>query len=188
MSRCMLMESFYIQNTFQAYVDAIIPRTPRLAEEYGRIQYYGAIDLQVEQFLIYELDRYPIPMAEPTAGLLNAAATRLRQEQGYAGEENFAALSPLERLMAIDMLGRQMVDPDVLPAVFQADPGLIPVIVVALFHFTLMGYYSEWSGYGSTRLGPPEERVLEFKPVSWMQIDYPGPSLGYRVSRPFRFA
>ncbi len=181
------MESFYIQNTFQAYTDAVIPQTPRLAEEYGRIQYYGAIDLQVYQFLIYELERYPTPMAQPTAELLNAAATQLMQNQGFPGGENFAALPPTERLMAIDLL-EQLREQDILPLIFQADPGLIPVIAVALYSFTLMGYYSEWSGYGSTRLNPPQERVLEFKPVSWMQIDYPGPSLGYRVLRPFWFA
>lgn len=181
------MESFYIQNTFQAYADAVIPRTPRLAEEYGRIQYYGAVDLQVYQFIIYELERYPIPMAQPTAELLNAAATQLIRNQGLAGEENFAALPPTERLVAINLLEQRMVEPETLPLIFQTDPELIPVITVALYNFTMMGYYSEWSGYGSTRLNPPQERVLEFKPVSWMQIDYPGPSLGYRVLRPFQF-
>lgn len=52
---------------------------------------------------------------------------------------------------------------------------------------TMMGYYSEWSGYGSTRLAEPDQRKLEFVPISWVQVGYPGPSLGYRVLREYSF-
>ncbi|MGF7142164.1 hypothetical protein HNQ56_000574 [Anaerotaenia torta] len=181
------MENFYIQNTFRAFAEAFIPRTPRLAEEYGRIQYYGAVDSETDQFLIYELEHYPIPMAQPVAELLNAAATQQLLDAGYPGVWDFTGLSQPEQLEVIQLLNQQMIEPELLPEIFQRNPDLIPVITATLNSLILLGYYSEWSGYGSTRLYPPEERVLEFTPVSWMQTGYPGPSPGYRVLRPFMF-
>ena len=104
------------QDTFKAFVDAIIPRTPRLAEVYGEIMFYGALDFLTYEFLILSLNNYHIPLEE----------------------------SSLNRL-------------------------------------TMMGYYSEWFGYGSTRLEEPNQRVLEFSPSSWTQVGYPGPSFSYRT-------
>ncbi|MDF2484190.1 MAG: hypothetical protein K0R46_358 [Herbinix sp.] len=181
------MQSSYVQTTLQAFADAIIPRTPRLAEEYGRIQYYGAIDLQIDQFLIYELEHYPVPMALPTAELLNVAATAWLISQGYFGRGSLATLAPLDRLKAVTMLKQQQVELTALPIIFQMDPELIIRITDALNNYTIIGYYSEWSGYGTTKLLPPQERVMEFIPISWKQVEYPGPSLGYRVLRPYRF-
>lgn len=106
--------------TFQAYVDAVIPRSPRLAEEYGKIQYFGALDLHTDEYLILTLNHNSISWAESES---------------------------------------------------------------ALNRITMMGYYSEWSGYGSTRLEKPDQRRLEFFPISWKQVGYPGPSLGYRAFR-----
>ncbi len=172
-----------VQNTFQALVDAIIPRTPMLAQEYGRIQYYGALDQQVEQFLIYELDRYPEPMAIATADILNAAATLWRRDQGYYGSVSFAMLSPIERLSVLGLLREEAQDPTILAILSEVDPGLWMTAISMLDTYTLMGYYSEWFGYGTTRLRPPQERIMEFRPMSWLQIGYPGPSQGYRALR-----
>lgn len=177
------MLSISVQNTFQALVDAIIPRTPMLAQEYGRIQYYGALDQQIDQFLIYELEHYKIPMALPTAEILDAAAGLWRSRQGYYGPISFAMLSPVERLSVLGMLRQETEDTEVLSIVSQVDPWLWRTAISMLDTYTLMGYYSEWFGYGTTRLNPPQERVLEFKPISWLQVGYPGPSLGYRVLR-----
>ncbi len=173
----------FMQNTYQALVDAIIPRTPALAQEYGRIQYYGALDQLVDQFLIYELDHYPVPMAIPTAEILNAAAVLWRRDQGYFGPISFAMLSPIERLSVLGMLRQETQTPEMISIVSGVDPGLWRTVISMLDSYTLMGYYSEWFGYGTTRLYPPEERVLEFKPLSWLQVGYPGPSLGYRALR-----
>ena len=104
----------YTNETFQAFADAVIPRTPRLAEEYGKIQYFGALDLHTDEYLFLTF--------------------------------------------AYSFVG-------------------------SLIRFTMMGYYSEWSGYGSTRLEAPDQRKLEYFPLSWKQVGYPGPSLGYRALR-----
>ena len=109
----------YTQETFKAFVDAIIPRSPGLAQEYGKIQYFGALDFQTDEYLILSLNSYDIPFN----------------------------------------------------------------ITGSLNRFTMMGYYSEWYGYGSTRLEVPDQRRLEYFPLSWQQVGYPGPSLGYRALR-----
>lgn len=177
------MLNISVENTFQALVDAIIPRTPMLAQEYGRIQYYGALDQQIDQFLIYELDHYPVPMASVTAEILETAAVLWRRSQGYYGPVSFAMLSPMERLSVIGMLRQEPQIPEIAAIISTTDPGLWSIVISMLDTYTLMGYYSEWFGYGTTRLNPPQERVMEFKPVSWLQIGYPGPSLWYRVLR-----
>lgn len=172
-----------VENTFKALVDAIIPRTPVLAQEYGRIQYYGALDQQIDQFLIYELEHLPVPMAVPTAEILDAAAVLWRTRQGYNESVSFAALSPIERLSVLGILRQEAETPEIQSILSQVDPGLWRTAITMLDTYTLMGYYSEWFGYGKTRLSPPEERILEFRPLSWLQVGYPGPSLGYRVLR-----
>ncbi|HEX3078288.1 MAG TPA: hypothetical protein VHQ24_15625, partial [Lachnospiraceae bacterium] len=42
----------HILDTFKAFVEAVIPWSPRLAQEYGEIQYYGAIDQFTYEYLI----------------------------------------------------------------------------------------------------------------------------------------
>jgi len=128
----------YMQETFKALVDAIIPRTPELAEEYGKIQYYGALDFQTDEYLILSLNNYYSPLAKPTAEMLDMAAEQLVFALSITGDLN---------------------------------------------RLTMMGYYSEWYGYGSTRLKTPNQRKLEYFPLSWGQVEYPGPSLGYRALR-----
>lgn len=177
------MLNISVEVTYQALVDAIIPQTPRLAQAYGEIQYYGALDLQVDQFLIYELDRYPVPLALPIAEILNTAALLWQTNQGYYEPVSFDMMSPIERLSVLEMLSQEEPAPEILSIVSQVDTELWRSAITMLDTYTLMGYYSEWSGYGTTKLNPPGERVLELKPISWQQIGYPGPSLGYRVLR-----
>ena len=180
------------QETFQAFVDAVIPRTPGLAEEFGRIQFFGALDLHTEEYLIYSLNYYYIPLAEPMADLLDISAEQLVIRDGnnslmnfskFMGGSAFAALDPSDRFRALTLLEKLNIYLADLPIPFQDNPELILYITSALNRFTMMGYYSEWSGYGSTRLETPEQRKLEYHPLSWKQIGYPGPSLGYRALR-----
>lgn len=63
--------------------------------------------------------------------------------------------------------------------------GLVLNITDAINRLVMFGYYSEWSGYGTTRLAPPTRRRLEEFPVGWTQSAYPGPSYGYRELRGF---
>ncbi len=134
----------YVSDTFQTFADAVIPRSPGLAELYGRIQYYGASDLYTAEYLIMSLDSLSVPLAVPAAELLNKTADRYGQE-------------------------------DILP------------VILSLNRLAMMGYYSEWPGYGNTRLESPNQRTLEYYPVSWEQIGYPGPSLGYRAARSYSY-
>ncbi len=184
----------YVEDIFKGFTDASIPQSPELAEEYGGVQYYGALDLLTYEYLIMELDSLSIPMALPAAIVLEAAAEQFLYKNEDKPEDLdspdislFSRLSPSRRLQTVNLL----IQPDglqyfpVLPQLRQED--LFPVIM-SLNRLTLMGYYSEWSGYGSTRLNPPGQRTLEHFPVSWEQIGYPGPSKGYRVARSYSYA
>jgi len=178
------------QDTFKALVDAIIPRTPRLAEVYGEIMLYGALDFLTYEFLIWSLNHYYIPLAKPTAEMLDIVAERfvliegnerLLNSSSYQGWGTFAAISPSNRFHVLTQLEEQgfyFID---LPMTFREHPELILSIASALNRLTMMGYYSEWFGYGSTRLKEPNQRVLEFSPSSWTQVGYPGPSFSYRA-------
>lgn len=182
----------YTIETFKALVDAIIPRTPGLAEEYGKIQYFGALNLHTDEYLILTLNNYYIPLAEPTETMLDVAADqlvfigdnkRLLDFSRFPGGGTFAALAPGDRFRALTLLGQLKVYLADLQMPFRDNPGLVLSITIVLNRFTMMGYYSEWSGYGSTRLNTPNNRVLEYFPLSWKQVGYPGPSLGYRALR-----
>lgn len=180
----------HTEDTFKALVDAIIPRTSRLAREYGRIQYFGALDLNTDEYMILTLNSYFIPLAEPMAEILDLAAQQLIYLEGEDILQNFskfpeggafASLTPLDRFRALTLLGEFESDQGDLSSM--DNPELILTISTTLNRFTMMGYYSEWSGYGSTRLEAPDRRVLEYFPISWQQVSYPGPSLGYRTLR-----
>lgn len=43
----------YTYDTIMAFVDVVIPRTPLLAQMYGEIMYYGALDLYTDEYLIF---------------------------------------------------------------------------------------------------------------------------------------
>lgn len=174
--------------TFKDFVDAIIPRTPGLAEEYGEIQYYGALDLYTDEFLILSLNSYYIPMGKAMAEMLNIAAEELafielNEESldfsGFPEGSTFAALALSDRLRAFTLLIQLELNYSDLLIPFEDYPGLIS-ITSNLNRLTMMGYYSEWSGYGTTRLETPNQRILEYHPLSWSQVGYPGPSFSYR--------
>ena len=182
----------YILYTFKALVDAIIPRTPGLAEEYGKIQYYGALNLHIDEYMVFTLNYYFIPLAEPTALMLDLAAdqlvfngenTRLLDFSNFPMGGTFAALAPIDRFRALTLLEQGRVYLLDLPIPYKGNEGLTLTIAGLLDRYTMMGYYSEWSGYGSTRLESPNNRRLEYHPLSWEQVGYPGPSLGYRALR-----
>lgn len=184
------------QNTFKALVNAIIPRSPDLAYEYGIVQYYGALDLQIDEYVILTLDSLNVPLAMPTAEMLNYAASQyissvigsVRTDYSvFNTENNFAALTPYHQLSIIEFLRQIQIDLNLLPVPFQNNPALVVSTMNLLVNTTMMGYYSEWAGYGSTRLNEPNQRKLEFYPISWKQVGYPGPSLGYHALRSYQF-
>ncbi len=162
----------YFLNTYMAFVEAIIPWSPELAEEYGEIQYYGAIDSFTYEYLILSLFQLGgASLVRSTAEILDVAAKELVYRGGneytfnVASEVAFSALTPTDRLSALQIMKEQEI------SLFHADI----YDVDRLIGLTMMGYYSEWFGYGSTRLEEPSQRVMEFRPISWEQVGYPGP-------------
>lgn len=184
-------ENGYVTDTFKAFVDTMVPRSEDLAEMYGAIQYYGALDFDTEDYLIMSLDSLSPPMTYAAAELLNAAARQFlygngdeRNEDASADGKYFLRLTPDERFAALSMLS----GPDRMnffPVQEHAGLNEIASVFPVMNQLTYMGYYSEWWGYGTTRDLPPNQRVLEYFPGSWEQIGYPGPSLGYRVARSY---
>ena len=132
------------ENAYQVLVNLIIPRSPLLAYEFGIVQFYGALDLHIDEFLLLTRESFGIPSSVPIAEMLDITSRQLFLTNG--SDEAFPVVST-----------------------------------------TMMGYYSEWSGYGSTRLDEPNQRKLEYYPISWKQVGYPGPSLGYHALRSYQF-
>ena len=183
----------HTSETFRAFVDATIPQTPELASELGEIQYFGALDFDIDQFMIYLLNRVEvIPLAIQTAIMLDMAAEELvalgENEHFlnfsiYVGGGTFAALAPSDRFRAVILLEELRLNLENLPFPYQNNPALVLTVTNSLNRITTMGYYSEWWGYGTTRLEESDDRVLEYLPISWEQVGFPRPSLGYRALR-----
>ncbi|QMV43928.1 hypothetical protein [Cohnella cholangitidis] len=186
----------YTYVTFRALVDAIVPCTPELSV-FGADLAIGGVQLAIHEYMIWEMDhsltldlgRYPevMPLAAPTAGLLNAGAIQLAAsgKANYAvpGSVPFASLSPENRIRTLALLENLQVDLGALPPPYRNDGGLVKFVVDFLNRQTMFGNYSEWSAYGTTRLATPTERRLEYFPIGWRQTGYPGVSKGYRAFR-----
>lgn len=162
----------HILNTYKAFVEVIIPWTPKLATEYGEIQYYGAIDLLTYEFLIQTIHAYGgSSLVIAVVNMLNSWAQQVVFQGGNSDKVNstngvtFTNLTPTDRLLVIKLMKQ-----------YESNlPDNQIITIDSLIRYTLMGYYSEWYGNGSTRLLEPNQRVLEFEPLSWQQVAYPGP-------------
>jgi hypothetical protein len=101
-----------------------------------------------------------------------------RRESNLVRQELlFAELSPVDRFLSLTILDNSDAYLTDEPLINKY-PELIS-ITSSLVRFTMLGFYSEWFGYGSTRLEEPNQRILEFTPISWYQVSYPGKSLSY---------
>jgi len=187
-----------VRATFQALTDALVPT----ANEYYP-PFFNTGDRNVHEYVIYGLNHYisvqqqlhhtTIPLAYPTSIMLDAAALQLVHarktnpsgQSPFPGGGIFSYLSRSDRILTLSALENLNIDLFSLPSPYQNNAGLIKYVVDALNRFSLFGYYSEWPAYGSTRLFPPSNRRLEFFPLSWQEIGYPGVSLGYRDFRGF---
>lgn len=179
----------YEEASFRALTDALLP-----ASHYG---------MSVHEYIVYALNHYvtiqqqlfqlTVPLAYPTAQMLDSAAAQLAytnqvqasSHQSFPGGGMFSRLSREDRVKTLSALERLEVDLYLLPAPFQNNAGLVKFVTDALNRFSHFGFYSEWPAYGSTRLNPPEYRHLEYFPAGWQQAGYPGVSLGYREFRGF---
>lgn len=188
-----------MQASFQALTDALLPPANQL--EYH--VHFNERDMGVHEYIIYSLNHYisiqqqlhhcVVPLAYPTALMLDVAATQLvnaHQAQAssqslFPGGGMFSYLSRKDRVRTLSTLENLDIDLYLLPSPFQNNAGMVKFVTDALNRFSFFGYYSEWPAYGSTRLFPPNDRRLEFFPPGWQQVGYPGVSLGYRDFRGF---
>lgn len=187
---------------FKALADSIVPRTDKFAENPSSLHAIGALDVHTDEYPIYSLEHYAalrimlrnfnIYLANATAEMLNTAARQLiaAGENGQpvnpaveSAEGTFAALGATDRCRAIALLEQLRMDLTSLPVPFRNNPWIVLDLVSILTMLNTTGYYSEWSGYGSTRLEAPEKRVIEHFPAGWRQVGYPGPSQGYHALR-----
>lgn len=183
----------YLDDTYKAFVDSVVPRSPELGELYGMIQYYGALDFDTDEYLIMSMNSLDVPLADVGAEVLNTAARQYLYERdgeenvdSSAGETYFARLTMDERLAVMSiLLGPDRINYFPVQENFGLEE-ILPIFPI-MNRLTFMGYYSEWWGYGTTRSLPPNQRVLEYFPGSWEQVGYPGPSLGYRAARSYNY-
>jgi len=194
----------YTRATFQAFVDALIPATPDLSATGGTIgaESVGALELLIHDFVIQELDFSVSPLAgqnlldttpaTAAAQLLDAAAVQFIQSgearepldvYTFPGGGPFTTLSRRDRLRAVDRLSMLDIDLESLPPPYTNNSAFVENVTVMFNLLAMFGFYSEWSGYGTTRLFPLDERKIECFPLSSIQTGYPGRSLGYRALR-----
>lgn len=188
----------YLQATFRSLTDALLPATLQPV-------YYGThdsrSDMGIHEYIIYALDHSisiqqqfhhtVVTLSYPTAMMLDIAATQLvnshqlqpSSQNMFPGGGMFSRLTRKDRIRTLAVLENLNLDLYLLPSPYQNNAGLIKYVTDALNRFAMFGYYSEWPAYGSTRLYPPDQRRLEFFPLNWQQIGYPGVSLGYRDFR-----
>jgi hypothetical protein len=190
--------------TFQSLVDAIIPNTPMLGVKKGREQAAGGMKLQVYTYIIWQLDHFiavqmgkslvRLPLSHVTAYMLDVMAAQLISTgkvkelpsfTGFLGGGIFSTLLPKDRIRTLEFFDEINLNLGTLPPPYQNNPGLIKQVVAAIISMAMFGYYSEWPGYETTRLFPPDDRRLESFPPDWVQAGYPGPAYGYRDFRGF---
>ncbi|MHA7963352.1 hypothetical protein ACX93W_04330 [Paenibacillus sp. CAU 1782] len=183
--------------TFRALVSALIPNTPELSV-FGAEQTLGATDFCIQDYLIWELDHSlllvaseglaNIPLSASTAILLNAGAIELLNAGQAQCWPNltiwhlspFASIAAIDRIRVLQFLGDAQLEMGPLPPPYGNKIWIVAMISFLNRH-SMFGNYSEWPAYGSTRLMTPVDRRLQYFPVSWSQVGYPGVQPGYRV-------
>jgi len=205
--------------TFRAVADAVLPETPGLGAELGAEHVPGGVAIDLDEFVVtYVNDGFQlglpyvgplgnVPLADPIAQVLDAAALRLIDRGEHASEPSddrpvslldpgeaspreirsaagaFSKLSRRDRLRAIGLLDEfEFTVSPVGDDLFEFDAGLVGQLVIG---FTEMIYYSEWQGYDEFTC-PPSERVHPNDPAavqSWRQTGFPGFANGYAALR-----
>lgn len=190
------------KSTFKAYIEAIMPMTTETLEKQESNMTCGAVNSHIDEYEIWSLNHllslniiitnFSIHLANATAKMLEIAAEQLIYQQENKdvinsemsrSEGKFACLSPNDRFKAITLLEQNKVDITKLPVPFHNNHGFVLVVLGEMAMLSTLSYYNEWSGFASSRMETPEKRKLEFFPVSWKQVGYPGPSNGYHDFR-----
>jgi hypothetical protein len=192
----------HIKAVFKALVDAAIPRTCDPVEKNGDIQSFGALDSNVDEYHEWSLGRalsvnalkidFTVDLAKPTVKMLDTAARLLIDTIGnhepvnldkLRQEGEFSALAPSDRFRAMLLLEQLKINPSSLPVPFWNNTGLVLHVITSLNFFNTFFYYSGWSELGSENIEITGKNKLEYSPVSWKQVGYPGPSKGYHAFR-----
>lgn len=183
----------YTRKNVRALVEAVIPRTPELAESHGEKHVPGGRDVDLTEYVIESFNGYQehhlgvlstllrrlgirnYPYAVVVSVLFDVVALELLVRRGneqsverrsLAGP--FARLAPRDRLRALDLLETGALD----SLAGLADDrlpvlGTVRFLVLGANAFPLLGYYSEWAG-----TDPASN-------PGWRQAGYPGPAEGY---------
>ncbi|SHG14419.1 hypothetical protein [Ornithinibacillus halophilus] len=186
----------YVTSTYQAIVDALLPTTSQFNGIQMKIHEYLMFGLNNNISVQQQLYHQVIPLAYPTAVMLDSAATQLvnthqvqlLSQSQFPNGGMFSYLSRKDRVQTLSALENLHIDLYLLPSPFQNNAGMVKFVTDALNRFSMFGYYSEWPAYGTTRLNPPDYRRLEFFPPGWHQAGYPGVSFGYRDFRGLSFS
>ncbi|MFC7157516.1 hypothetical protein ACFQPA_18980 [Halomarina halobia] len=102
----------------------------------------------------------------------------------FPGGGTFTRLAPRDRLRCLWTIvdGGAVDRLDELLSPMVPDVGILKFVVMAINGLHGFGYYTEWSGYGSTKTATPNDRELETpagEVQSRRQSGYPGPAPGY---------
>jgi hypothetical protein len=197
-------DDWYIESTFQSFVQAIIPSTLITIKPLEPFQVPGALELKVYKYVIWILDHsISLPVktkmnlrsfANSTAQLLDLGAIQLIQNRqnahplnlnGFPGGGPFSKLSLIDRLRALILIERLEFNLEDVSSPYKNNPGLVRLMIDTLNQLTMFGFYSEWPGYGTTCQFSPEFRRVECYPPGWFLSHYPGPSFAYRDFRGF---
>ncbi|WP_155971077.1 hypothetical protein [Paenibacillus sp. Soil522] len=135
----------HTQATFQALVDAIIPPYCLCTGTPVTVQAPGALHLRIQDYVIWDLDH--------------------SVELQPSGDTDSIPLSKSTALLLDIPLEN-------LPRPYQNNPVHIQVKMSSIHQLTLFGYYSEWFGYGTTRLLPSNLRRIECCPPGWSLTRY----------------
>jgi hypothetical protein len=183
----------YTRTNVRALVEAVIPRTPELAESHGAEHVPGGRDVDLTEYVVESFNGYQehhlgalsallrrlgvrnYPYAVLVALLLDVVALELLVRRGNERPVErrslsgpFARLAPRDRLRALDLLETGALD----SLAGLADDrlpvlGTVRFLALGVNAFPLLGYYSEWPG-----------ETPESNP-GWRQAGYPGPAEGY---------
>ncbi|WP_161628803.1 hypothetical protein [Thalassobacillus devorans] len=185
--------SYTTQLNFMAVVDALIPSSV-VTSNCGCTVQYGGVPLSIWEYLLMSIDSLPVPLTEETSQLLDLSAFHIYKKRyplsfliyhPHTSQALFSTLSRKDRLRAINLLEKLMVPSDSFPVPYKNNPIIVQIMIDSLYQLTFFGYYSEWFGYGETRIHSPAFSSLRTYPVSWAYTGYPGPSFGYRDFRGF---
>lgn len=100
-----------VKATYRALVDAVVPRTPELADELGPEHVPGGLDVGLDEYVVVFVDRLfsvgvgddhaTVPLSDAVAGLLDAAAAKL---VATGGNEDTPRLERVLDLLEVDDL------------------------------------------------------------------------------------